>query len=324
MKNIESGIYKLTFKPTKEFYIGATKDLYKRWHSHKSHFRAGRNHSPLQTLYDTSKNFDDWTIKLIESCKISQLDKVEQTYLTKYKNDKRCLNTFFTSTKGRRNVAGDQSNKEHLAFSLLGKNTDKGIRRPNNLTFISPEGKEYPHVISVKGFAEEHGLEQVGLNELANGKYYAHFGWTMKGSNLPYASNVIEYWTRERMLQHYPEHTIIGPDGTEYKTFIIFQFEQEHNCKVITEMGNGQRGIKSHARGLDEYGRGYRLSSVPYFKVTINGQTFDNVLSIAKCLEPFGIGDKRLSYLLRRTKDTKRSKKTPVLTIEKIIPTNNS
>lgn len=295
----QSGIYKLVYKPTKQFYIGGSKNLYKRWHSHKSHFKAGRNHKQMQALYDLTGDIGDWKMVLIENCATRVLNRREQHYLVKYMNDKKCLNTNHKSFGGRRNVKTDKQGRERLAVSMLGKNTKNGILRPNNLTFISPTGKEYRNIISVKRFAEEHDLSQVQMNHLANGKFSSYIGWTRKGADLPFASNVIEYWSRERMLQNYPEYTIIGPDGTKYKTFVLYHFEQEHNCTVITNiLDSATSGVRSNVKGLTDDGRGYRLASAPYFKITYNENVYDNIVSIVKWGKSMGISKKKMQYYL--------------------------
>ena len=314
------GIYKLTYKPTKEFYIGATSNLYSRWHSHKSHFKAGRHHSLLQTLYDVTKDINDWKLELIETCTVKKLNSCEQVYLDKYRNNVRCLNSRPQSFGGRRKVTINETAKDNLAISLLGKNTTDGIRRPNNLTFISPEGTEYPNILSVKRFAEEHDLNQAQMNNLANGKLDSYYGWTRKDSDLPFASSVIEYWSRERMLQNFTEYTVIGPDKKAYKTFVLYYFEQEHKCKIAHAM-LGNMGVKSNLKGLDELGRGYRLATVPYFKVTYNGKTYDNVISLSKWAVSVGLTQRQFTYHFRTINNKKRNNVRSVdLQIEKIVP----
>lgn len=317
----QSGIYQLVYKPTKQFYIGGTRDIYKRWHSHKSHFKAGRNHKSLQNLYDITGSMNDWKIEILELCDIKDVNTKEQEYIDKHKHNKKCLNTYHKIFSGRRDVKINKQGREHLAISLLGKNTTDGILRPNNLTFVSPQGKEYPNIISVKRFAEEHGLSQSQMNNLANGKTDSHCGWTVRGANLPYAVNVQEYWSRERMLQNYPEHIIVGPDGKKYKTFVLYHFELEHGCTVNTKDFALKGGLKSSFIGLDHYGRGYRLINTPYFKVTHNGKVYNNVISLGKWAEGVGLTQKQFAYHFRTMNDVKRSNiKAIKFKIEKITP----
>jgi hypothetical protein len=223
---------------------------------------------------------------------------------------------------GRRNRMTNTEGRERLAVSLLGKNTDEGIRRPNNLTFISPDGTEYPNIISVKRFADERNMNQVLFNHLANGKSAAYMGWTRKGTQLPFAANVIEYWSRERMLRSYPEYTIIGPDGTQYKTFVLFHFEQEHNCHVMQHNVDISSGVKAHTKGLDTYGRGYRLSTVDCLQIVYKGITYDNVISLGKWASGVGIPKRKIQYFSRTLNNSKtRANKNRLdITITKILP----
>lgn len=316
-----SGIYKLTHIPTNKFYIGGTRNLHKRFATHKSHFKHGTNHKQIQDLYDITKDINDWKIEMVKTCMVRNLNRLETQYLKQCIIDPNCLNVRKEATGGRRNLKTNKEGRERLAVSLLGKNTTEGILRPNNLTFISPSGKEYQNVISVNRFAKDHNLYQVGMNALANGKLASYAGWTRKNSILPTAANVIEYWSRERMLQHYPEYSIIGPDGTEYKTFVLYHFELEHNCKVITTAFQTTAGVKSSTRGLDKYGRGYRLSNVPYYTVEYEGKTYDNVISLGKFAEGIGMTKKEFNYHMTANRlHIKKYKKTKRFTYNLVTP----
>ena len=318
---VQSGIYKLTHKPSGKFYIGATTNLYKRWASHKSQFIAGKHHGPLQEVYNLTNDLNDWSVKMLKTCTKKTLQKNEQLYLTEYGNDPKCVNTHSRANVGRRDKKTNDDGRHHLASSLLGKNSKKGkILRPNNLTFVAPDGTEYPHVQSVNRFAEEHNLSQVQMNYVANGQFATFYGWTRKDAELPFAANVQEYWSRERMLQNYPEYVIIAPDGSEHRTWVIHQFKEVYNCTVVTEPFTARTGVKSSTIGLDDYGRGYRLKHIPYFEVTYEGKTYHNVLSVGKWANGVGVTDKRLQYLLNRPKNIRKTIRTIELQIKKIVP----
>lgn len=299
MKKV-SGVYKLVYLPTKQFYIGSTRSLYNRWHTHKSHFKAGRHHKSLQALYNITGSIDDWKITLIKATTIKSLNRVEQLYLNKYMSNVKCLNQVNVTRGGRRNKKTNTVGRERLAVAMLGKNAKDGtIHRPNNLVFISPSGKEYHNIISVKRFAEEHNLPQPQMNNLANGNIDSFYGWIMKGADLPFAANVVEYWSRERMLQNFPEYEIVGPDNKNYKTFALYHFETEHSCKVMTKKRISKMGVRRTLKGLDKYGRGYRLNTVPYLVVTYNGKVYDNVISIGKWGEGVGLSQRKVEYVSR-------------------------
>ena len=318
------GVYYLKHKPSGQFYIGATQDLEKRWASHMSRFKNGKHHKKLQAVYDTTNNIKDWSIRLIESCKKSQLNKIEQKYVTKHFGNPLCINRNSGVTSGRRDIKLHNTGKRHLAISLLGKNSHSGILRPNNLTFIDPDGKEYTDIVSVKSFAEQHDLSQVLMNHLANGTIASYAGWTRKNSTLPIPASVYEYWSRERMLAHYPEYEIIGPDGKKHYTFVLAIFENRNQCTVLTEL-KYRYGTKLQTKGLSQYGKGWRLSHVPTFRVTMrDGTIYEDIISLPKWAQDIGMNPKRLQYYLNKgTKKTaaRRGRKRGWnFTLEKITP----
>lgn len=319
------GVYYLKHKPSGKFYIGATQDLDKRWASHVSRLKNGKHHKKLQVVYNTTNNIKDWSIRLMESCTKSKLNKTEQYYLDKHINNPLCLNKNTGVTSGRRGLKLKSNvGKRHLAISLLGKNSHSGILRPNDLTFIDPDGNEYTDIVSVKSFAEEHGLHQVPLNSLANGKLLSYAGWTRKNSTLPMASSVYEFWSKQRMLAHYPEYEIIGPDGKKHYTFVLHLFEVKNKCTVLTEL-KSRYGTKLQTNGLTKYGKGWRLSHVPTFRATLqDGTVYEDIISLPRWAKDIGMNPKRLQYYLNKgTKQTapRRGRKRGWnFTLEKITP----
>ena len=323
-KEKKVGVYYLKHKPSGKFYIGATQDLDKRWASHVSRLKNGKHHKNIQAVYNTTNDINDWSIRLVESCKKSQLNKTEQKYVTKHFSNPLCLNKNSGVTSGRRDIKLHNNGKHHLAISLLGKNSRDGILRPADLTFIDPDGKEYTNIVSVKSFAEEHNLSQVLMNNLANGKSASYMGWTRKNSELPIPANVYEYWSKERMLAHYPEYQIIDPDGNIHRTFVLAIFEERNNCTVMTELKH-RYGTKLQTRGLTKYGKGWRLSHVPTFRCTLqDGRVYEDIISLPKWAEGIGMNPKRLQYYLskgtRKTAPRRGRKRGWNFTLEKIIP----
>jgi hypothetical protein len=315
-----TGVYKLVHRPTKQFYIGGTKNLYHRWASHKSHFKRGANQTKIQQVYDTTNNINDWIVEMLEPCAVRTLNKTEQRYLDKYIDDPKCLNDYSRVGRGRRNTRIKKVGRERLAVSLLGKNSKDGILRPNNLTFISPTGVHYKNILSVKRFAENHGLPQVAMNNLANGKSLSYMGWTRADNPLPKAASVQEYWSQERMSRTYPEYVIVGPDNrTLYKTFVISDFEKQYKCHVVKKLPNNKFGVKSHTKGLDSMGRGYRLANVEYYNVTYMGITYDNVISLGRWAQTMGIPTRKLRYYTStQDQNVRRSKKSIKMTYTRI------
>ena len=83
-REVISGVYKLTHKPSGKFYIGSSTDIRQRFHIHKSLFKHNKNHNKLQETYNTTNQIVDWKLQVIEICHASKLNKTEQMYIKMY------------------------------------------------------------------------------------------------------------------------------------------------------------------------------------------------------------------------------------------------
>jgi len=312
MAQQNQGIYKLSYIPTGHFYIGATTDLKQRWFIHQSMMKAGRATAKIQELYDKDRDLNSWIFEIIEFVEQKRsLDKKETAFIKQHFNNPLCLNTYSRATSGKRGAKIKTISKHKIAQNLLGKNAPGNIiRRPANLTFISPDGVEYPNVKSVKQFAKDHNLLQSSMNQLANGQTNICDGWTKKDGELPNVGRVIKYWPEWRIRKYFPEYTILSPDNKEYKTFSLWHFEQEHNCTVVTENNYAsfrEKGVKSNIKGLTDIGQGWRLKGVPTYQIVWDGKTYNNVLSVPKFAATFNIRNDRFKNALIKTHKYKRS-----------------
>lgn len=284
----KSGIYKLQHT-SGVFYIGSTSDMKSRWAQHKSLFKNNRNLPLLQKVYNKSPHIEEWTMTTLEYCSKIRLKKCEDKHLIQHYNNPLCLNVKRTGGNiGRRGLTVTQRAADNQAIALLGKNTSDGkVRRKKAVTFISPEGKKYTNIISVKRFCRELGLPQPAMNNLANQVLHSVYGWTLEGGKQPKVSDILEYWPEERVEQNYTPDIVIGPDGTRYKVYATTPFEQQHNCRIIRK--SAKTGCSAKYKGLDKYGRGYRLAHVPVFTFEYQGKTYTNVLSISKLCHTLGL-----------------------------------
>ena len=200
---------------------------------------------------------------------------------------------------GKRGTTTKTKSRHKIAMALLGKNTkDAKLKRPDNLVFISPTGKRYENIISVKRFAKEHNLLQSSMNSLANGMHEHIAGWTVEGGPLPDVGEVHDIWPRKRLLEHYPEYTVIDPNGKIYKTFSLWHLEQEYNMTVAKKPLSSGFGVSSRINGLNSYGQGWRLDNIPTFTIVWQGKTYTNVISPTKFCETFNIRtDRFIRYL---------------------------
>lgn len=290
------------------FYIGSSKELQQRWHIHKSRLKANSNNNKLQQHFNkTGKNIDDWTFEIVLTCRQKSLQKKEEQLIKKHWGSPLLLNMRKEGLPGKRGAITTTVARYKIANELLGKNTKDGkIHRPANLTFISPDGIEYPDINSVKGFAQEHGLSQSSLCQLSNGNVDVVNGWTVKNGQLPEIGRIVNLWSHERLKKHFKEYQILSPENTLYTTFYLYGFEQEHDCTVILNNNRG-RWPSSHTKGLDDDGRGWREVGTPTYCIVWQGKTYTNILSIPKWCTTHGVRLDRMRNYLRTTHKYQRN-----------------
>jgi group I intron endonuclease len=278
------GVYKLTHTPSGKFYIGSSSNIYHRYHVHLTYLSRWKHTKSLQSLW-TGNKFD-WTITVLEHCKAQDLLQLENVFLSLHKGNPDLLNVRSKSSKtiiGHRRAT--RSNHQS-AYSLLGKNTpDQIIRRPSILNLVAPDGTVYHNVISVNKFSKDHNLHQSAMTNLVNGKYPSHLGWTVENGNLPSIGVIENHWSEERIAQHYPLYTIIGPNNEVYTTYNLVKFQAKHNCVVIQKL----KSIHKDTKGFTQTGQGYRLSTVPTYTITVDNHRYNNVLCISALAHTLGI-----------------------------------
>ena len=83
MQNMTSGVYKITNNITGDFYIGSSKNIEKRWASHRS--PAAQKQQPNSKLYKAMASYglDNFTIEVIEET--DNLKEREQYYIEQLK-----------------------------------------------------------------------------------------------------------------------------------------------------------------------------------------------------------------------------------------------
>lgn len=77
------GIYCLEFA-TNKFYIGASKNVYKRYKQHCYKLKAGSHTAKLQNEYNITKELP--TIKILSIMDLKYLDVFEQARINEYRN----------------------------------------------------------------------------------------------------------------------------------------------------------------------------------------------------------------------------------------------
>ena len=128
------GIYKITNTITGDFYIGSSKDVKKRWASHK--WPSSWNKQPNNQLYQDMQKYgvDKFDFQIREEVEESFLKEMEQQFIEKLKPTYNSNNA-----KGLNIERRKEYNKEY-------KKTEKGKesqRKAQNKYHKSNKGKEY-------------------------------------------------------------------------------------------------------------------------------------------------------------------------------------
>ena len=72
--HIQSGIYKITNKVNKKYYIGSACDLYKRYKEHRSALVSNRHHNKQLTRFVNKYSIDNLEFCLLEECTPEELE----------------------------------------------------------------------------------------------------------------------------------------------------------------------------------------------------------------------------------------------------------
>lgn len=96
-----TGIYKITFMPLKISYIGAAKNIRKRCYEHFRNMSISDRHSPVSKFY-RCYGIHAFKIEILKRCQVSELQRMEQHYLTEaYIMSESLWNTEMLSGKHR-------------------------------------------------------------------------------------------------------------------------------------------------------------------------------------------------------------------------------
>ncbi len=78
---MKSYIYKILNTKTKDFYIGSTANVDKRWKEHKKFLNGNRHHS--RHLQNAWNKYSGWVFEfeIVEACEINKLIEREQFYI---------------------------------------------------------------------------------------------------------------------------------------------------------------------------------------------------------------------------------------------------
>jgi group I intron endonuclease len=117
--HVESGVYKITNKVNKKYYIGSTCDLYKRYKDHRNALVSNRHHNKQLTRFVNKYGIDNLCFSLLEECPIENLESREQYYIT---NSKNLFNETIDVKSCNRGKKLSEEHKQRISKSIKSKN----------------------------------------------------------------------------------------------------------------------------------------------------------------------------------------------------------
>lgn len=120
--HIQSGIYKITNKINKKYYVGSAYDLYKRYKEHRSALVSNRHHNKQLTRFVNKYGIDNLEFNLLEECLIEELESREQYYIN---SDKNLFNETVDVKACNRGKKLSEEHKQRISKSIKAK----GIKR---------------------------------------------------------------------------------------------------------------------------------------------------------------------------------------------------
>ena len=175
-----SGIYKIINKIDNKYYVGSSKNIYKRWIKHKSLLRHNKHiNDYLQNAFNLhgEANFE---FVIIEKCLVENLKKLEQKYLDIAKS----------TQNDNYNLNFDVSGGDHSVHSL------EKIRLGRINFFKNPENRKIASEISKKQWANTE------FKETRLGKNHPLYN-SMKYTFYNRKTNITEHCTMNELYTKY-------------------------------------------------------------------------------------------------------------------------
>ena len=129
--HIQSGIYKITNKINKKYYIGSAYDLYKRYKEHRSALVSNRHHNIQLTRFVNKYGIDNLQFNLLEECLIEELEVKEQYYIT---NSKNTFNETLDVKACNRGKKLSEEHKQNISNSIKAKNIIRSEETKNKIS----------------------------------------------------------------------------------------------------------------------------------------------------------------------------------------------
>lgn len=219
------GIYKITFDGIEGCYIGQSTHLEKRIRDHRSALRDGRHYnSKLSLAYECIEHDNECKIEVIEECLVSELDSREEHYIKLFDSVKSGFNVLSTATAVAR---GTEASRSMYTREQILEIVDMLIN-PNNSNIDISTALNVPiSIVQSIAYGKRHRWVQEEFPDK-----WSLIQQNIKSNSRFLSSNNIN--ERKGIV-----HTLISPQGIEYKFHNITAFAKEHNlnkshvCQVL-------------------------------------------------------------------------------------------
>lgn len=172
---MESGIYKITNNLNNHFYIGQSKNIKKRWYSHKKNAEVVKNHYTVLEKAFHKYGIKNFSFEVLEKCEIDKLDEREIFYIDTLKPEYNMNlggsgNTGYVVTDETKKILHELGCKQWNSYD---EETKKNIIR-NQLTGPrkgSHRSEETKKILSEKTkayFEKNNGMSQEQKEKISN------------------------------------------------------------------------------------------------------------------------------------------------------------
>lgn len=113
----KSGVYKITNKINRKFYIGSSVNIHKRWISHKCDLNKKRHVNKYLQHVNNKYGFECFLFEVIEYCDIELLQDKEQYYIDSLKPEYNLFKTAY-SVKGENHPMYGRTHSEEAKLKI--------------------------------------------------------------------------------------------------------------------------------------------------------------------------------------------------------------
>lgn len=188
---MKSGIYQISNITNNKSYIGSTKNLNSRKHSHFFHLKTNKHHNPhLQASYN-KYGFSAFIFNILEICDLNNLILREQYYVDKLKPEYNIRLKCKSSLGLKWKEDSKKKASEYWKKFWNDENNPTVISRWKPILVYSDQGIFYKEFPSVKKATLELGCSKGSISHVLKGRKISSKGYIFKykKSNIP---NIIE------------------------------------------------------------------------------------------------------------------------------------